>query len=266
MAATDARPVPIKNTAYRVYFPILDADGDLVTGATGLDSERSLDGAAFADCTNEATEVATASGIYFLDLTTTEMNTDCTTVIVKTTTVGAKTTVLTIYPQEADDIRVATTHWRATAVATPTTEGVPEVDVTHVAGTLQTAGDLAALIAAVDNFVDTEIADIQARLPAALVNGRMNSELNVAAAVVAAVCNKLADHIYRRSYASVRASADGDSVAFRSLLGAIAVLVNKWSISGTTQTITHEDDTTSFGTKALTGTPGADPITAVDPA
>ena len=39
MASTDARPIPIKNTAFRAVFPILDADGDLVTGATGLDSE-----------------------------------------------------------------------------------------------------------------------------------------------------------------------------------------------------------------------------------
>jgi hypothetical protein len=98
MAASDAHPIPIKNKAFRVYFPILDADGDLVTGATGLDSERSIDGATFADCTNEATEVATASGMYYLDLTSAEMNADCTCVIVKTTSSGAKTTVLTFYP------------------------------------------------------------------------------------------------------------------------------------------------------------------------
>jgi hypothetical protein len=29
MASTDARPIPIKNTAFRAVFPILDADGDL---------------------------------------------------------------------------------------------------------------------------------------------------------------------------------------------------------------------------------------------
>ena len=39
MASTDARPFPLKNTAYRVTFPILDADGDLVTGASSPDSE-----------------------------------------------------------------------------------------------------------------------------------------------------------------------------------------------------------------------------------
>ena len=106
MAASDARPIPIKNVAYRVTFPILDADGDLVTAATGLDSERSLDGATFADCTNEATEIATASGMYYLDLTAAEMNADCVAIIVKTTTSGAKTVPIVLYPQEAGDIKV----------------------------------------------------------------------------------------------------------------------------------------------------------------
>ncbi len=133
MASTDAKPFPIKNTAYRVYFPILDADGDLVTGAATLDSERSLDGAAFADCTNEATEIATSSGVYYLDLTAAEMNTDCTVVIVKTSTVGAKTTVLTLYPVEAGDIGVDVTAWNGTAVATPGTAGIPEVNIKNIA-------------------------------------------------------------------------------------------------------------------------------------
>lgn len=105
MAATDSRPVPIKNTAYRVIFPILDADGDLVIGAAGLDSEVSKDCGTFADCTNEATEIATSSGVYYLDLTSTEMNADSVAVIVKTSTSGAKTTTIVLYPQESGDIK-----------------------------------------------------------------------------------------------------------------------------------------------------------------
>ena len=57
MAASDAKPFPIKNQAYRVYFPLLDADGDLVGGMAGLDSEVSKDGGTFVNCTNEATEI-----------------------------------------------------------------------------------------------------------------------------------------------------------------------------------------------------------------
>ena len=101
MAAGDAKPVPVKDLAFRVTFPILDADGDLVTGATGLDSEFSEDAATFADATAEATEIATASGMYYLDLATTEMGGDTVSVIVKTTSSGAKTTPIVMYPQSA---------------------------------------------------------------------------------------------------------------------------------------------------------------------
>jgi hypothetical protein len=117
MASTDSRPVPQKNVAYRVVFPILDADGDLVTGAAGLDSEISKDQGTFADCTNEATEIATNSGMYYLDLTSTEMNADCVAIIVKTSTTGAKTVPIVLYPEEAGDIRVNVTAINSVAAA-----------------------------------------------------------------------------------------------------------------------------------------------------
>lgn len=104
MAASDARPIPTKNVAFRVTFPLLDADGDLVTGAASLDSEVSKDGGTFADCTNEATEIATSSGMYYLDLTSTEMNADTVAIIIKSS--SAKTTPIVLYPQEAGDIKV----------------------------------------------------------------------------------------------------------------------------------------------------------------
>ena len=166
MASTDARPVPRRNVACRVTFPILDADGDLVTGAAALDSEVSKDGGAFADATSEATEIATASGVYFLDLTATEMDADTVAVIVKTSTADAKTTVIVMYPETAGDYRTDVTHWNGVAVAVPTVAGVPEVDATHVGGTLQTAGDVIG---------DTN--DIQSRLPAALVGGRIDASV-----------------------------------------------------------------------------------------
>ena len=98
MASGDAKAIPLKNAACRVTFAITDADGDLVTGATGLDSEVSGDGGTFADCTNEATEIATASGMYYLDLTSSEMNYDTVAIIVKTSSTGAKTTPIVLYP------------------------------------------------------------------------------------------------------------------------------------------------------------------------
>jgi hypothetical protein len=117
MAATDARTIPLKGLAFRVTFPIRDNDGDLVTGATGLDSERSLDAGTFSDCTNEATEIATSSGMYYLDLTAAEMAADTVTVIVKTTSTDAKTTVLVLYPETPEFVE-------GTATDSPTTTSV----------------------------------------------------------------------------------------------------------------------------------------------
>src|SRR5574343_455473 len=134
MASTDATAIPIKNQAYRVTFPIWDADGDLVTGAAGLDSEVSKDGGTFTNCTNEATEIATSSGIYYLDLSATEMNADTVAVIVKTSTSGAKTTALVFYPAEAGDIIV---------------------NVKQINGTAQTARDIgASVLLAADQAVN----------------------------------------------------------------------------------------------------------------
>lgn len=139
MASTDARPVARKNAAYRVTFPIYDADGDLVTGATGLDSEVSKDGGTYADCTNEATEIATASGTYYLDLTATEMNADTTAIIVKTSSSGAKTTPIILYPQEGGDIRVDMNTWLGDDMFASDTAGYPKVTIKNGTG----AGELA---------------------------------------------------------------------------------------------------------------------------
>lgn len=111
MASSDAALIAIKNQAYRITLPIFDGDGDLVSGAAGLDSEVSKDAGAFADCTNEATEIAAASGIYYLDLTDSEMNADTVAVIIKTTTSGAKTTPIVIYTSSAsvEDVHSDTT-------------------------------------------------------------------------------------------------------------------------------------------------------------
>ena len=86
----------IKNSAAKIILPILDSDGDPVSGAASLDSEYSLDGGSFSDCTNEATEIGT-TGIYYLSLAAGETNGDVVCIQVKTSTSGAKTTVLVFY-------------------------------------------------------------------------------------------------------------------------------------------------------------------------
>lgn len=59
-------------------------------------------------------------------------------------------------------------------------------------------------------------------------------------------------------------SAVSDTNA-RSPLMALRFLRNKWSIAGTTLTVTKEDDSTSAWTSVVTAAPGADPISGSDP-
>jgi hypothetical protein len=101
-----------KNVATYIVLPIVDADGDIVTGAAGLDSEidQWTDGGApngFADCTNEATEIG-ATGEYYLSLAQAEMNTDYIIIQVKTSTSGAKTQHILIRTQVGDPLNLAT--------------------------------------------------------------------------------------------------------------------------------------------------------------
>jgi len=60
-------------------------------------------------------------------------------------------------------------------------------------------------------------------------------------------------------------SAVSDTTA-RSPLNAFRFLRNKYSITGTTLTVTKEDDTTSAWTSELTTSASADPVTGSDPA
>lgn len=85
-----------------------------------------------------------------------------------------------------------------------------------------------------------------------------------AAEVSAGAANKIADHVLRRALATAEASADGDALAFRSLLGAVAKLVNKIALAAGTLTVYKADDTTALGTQAATQDASANPVTALD--
>lgn len=172
------------------------------------------------------------------------------------------------------------THWLGTAAATPTVAGVPEVDVTHVGGTVQTAGDIIA------------------RLPAALVAGRMDSSVGavvdgvltaakfaagafdavwtVAARVLTAGTNIAlakgtgvtgfndpsstdnADALLKRDLSAVTGEAA------RSPLNALRFLRNKWAIAAGTLTVRKEDDATTAWTAAVT-TAAGNPVDSIDP-
>lgn len=95
-SAGDAHDFCIYASRHRLVFPLLDADGDLVMGASTPDCERSIDMGTFADCSNEMTEIATSSGMYYLDLIATETTGKNVSVIAKSATSGMKTTPLVI--------------------------------------------------------------------------------------------------------------------------------------------------------------------------
>jgi hypothetical protein len=96
-ARNNALPYPVYGLAWTVGFPLLDADGDPVSPSSP-DSEVSKNFDTYADCTNEATEVATSSGTCYLTLTAAEMTADV--VMVRIQSTGAKTTILTLYPRK----------------------------------------------------------------------------------------------------------------------------------------------------------------------
>jgi hypothetical protein len=101
MASTDAQLAPWRNNALRITFALRLNNGQVNSGAAGLDSEVSKDGGTFTDCTNEATEIASSSGIYYLDLTAGEMDGDTVAIVVKSSTANAITYDQIIYTQSA---------------------------------------------------------------------------------------------------------------------------------------------------------------------
>lgn len=74
-----------------------------------------------------------------------------------------------------------------------------------------------ASVNAIDDFVDTEIADIQSRLPAALVGGRMDSSVGAMAADVITAAATAADYLAEINAECDTALADYDAPTFAEL-------------------------------------------------
>ncbi len=115
---SNAFPYPVYGAPWGLVYPFLDADGDMVTGATTPDAEVSKNGDTFADCTNESTEIATGSGMYYLLLTGTEMTADVVAVIAKSATAGMKTTPIVLLPRKLVTLRSGTSQAGAATTIT----------------------------------------------------------------------------------------------------------------------------------------------------
>jgi hypothetical protein len=59
---------------------------------------------------------------------------------------------------------------------------------------------------------------------------------------------------------------DSGSATVRTMRQALRFLRNKWSISGSTLTVTKEDDAAASWTTELTTSAAAEPVTGSDPA
>lgn len=92
-----ALPYPIKGCRFTLLIPYLDADGD-PTDPTTPDTERSIDGAAYADCTEEVTTITGSNGSGYITLTGDEMNASAVMVAAKVAS-GPKATIATLYPR-----------------------------------------------------------------------------------------------------------------------------------------------------------------------
>lgn len=114
-ARNNALPYPVYGVPWVVGFPLLDADGDPIS-PSAPDSEVSKNLDTYADCTNEAVEIATTSGSCYLILTGAEMTADVVMVQVKST--GAKTTILSFYPRKLVSIRAGTSQTGAAGTIT----------------------------------------------------------------------------------------------------------------------------------------------------
>jgi len=106
-----------KNTTLTLMFPLSDADGQPITGCAALDSERSQDGGAFNDCTNEAAEQG-ATGWYALTITAAELNFGVISIRVQTSTAGIMPMafMITTFTEPLDDAN-------SELAAIPTTTG-----------------------------------------------------------------------------------------------------------------------------------------------
>ena len=105
----------------------------------------------------------------------------------------------------------------------------------------------AANLAIVAGYIDTEVAAILAAVDTEVAAIKAVTDLLTLAGI--------ADAILSRPISNVEGSA-----AFRTLAGAIAKLVNRLQIDGSTLRIKKTDDATDFGTQTMTTDSGAVPV------
>jgi hypothetical protein len=152
----------------------------------------------------------------------------------------------------------------AKADGTNVTTGTCTVYVTKDAGT-QAAGSVGSGAATHEGQGFWTYAPAQAETDAGHVAFTFTHADAVSATVQVypVVLNDYADAFLNRDMAT---GTDSGSATVRTVRQALRFLRNKWSISGSTLTVTKENDTTTSWTSELTTSGTAEPVTASDPA
>lgn len=267
-----------------------NADGvEMVAHGTGKDLDATSTNLALAKTTNitgfndlDAAGVRSALGMASANLDTqlaaiagyldTEMAATLAAVDTEVAAIKAKTDNLPTDPADASDIAASF------ASITSLINGLNDLDAVGIRSALgmatnnldtqlaTIAGYLDTEVAAILAAVDTEVASIKTKTDQlAFTNaGKVDASLQAAGDVVAAVCNKLADHMHRRTQANVFASSDGDTLNLLSLYGMIQQLQNSGPMSGGSLPVKNTDGS-ALGTLTFTSNPSAEPVTGVTP-
>jgi hypothetical protein len=143
-----------------------------------------------------------------------------------------------------DVLQVDVAQWLGTAPATPTVAGVPEVDLTHVAGATTDVSTIPASVAAI--LVDTAVigstgqglTSLATQASVNTIDDFLDTEI---AAILAAVTGAIEDSV----------PADGSRPTPRQALYMITQFLYERAVSGTTVTVNKVDGTTALLTLTL---------------
>lgn len=287
MSYATARNNPRYAEAYTFYFSIRDASGQLITGWTGADSEISVDDGAFADCTNEATEIGT-SGVGYLELTAAEMYHSAVTVKITVSNSGAvpvirhfnllgfAATIIVRVPPLLLIPSSGSIAYRITASPvddygrpSPTTLGLT-IDVKNILNTSRSANLNSTTMGAGDansymyqstyTVASTHATEFLKVLVTATIRGNTYTfhALTLAAPMGEALAD-IAQEVLKTDVGDVEATAAADSLA-----GLVLA-----AFHGTTEatigklTTYRQDGTTIFAERDLTTNADADPVTGI---
>lgn len=117
----------MKGARYTLQIVYLDADGD-PTDPTTPDTERSIDGAAFADCTEEVSTISGSNGVGYITLTGDELDGSMVAVCAKVAS-GPKATLATLFPRVLGIVSSGTAQAGAAGTIT-LASGAPAFDLT----------------------------------------------------------------------------------------------------------------------------------------